>query len=136
MEAFVPVTITAARVAFTVAAGFAVTMPARAEPSSQPVPPQVAVVRATNGCFSSSIRVTGFLVPREEVVVTLDAPGSRVIEVLASEGDRVTAGQTLARLNRDGPDTGAAKTVTLNSPAAGVITRSTAAVGATLSPEP
>src|SRR5262245_37293237 len=134
MEAF-SVTITAAGVAFIVAAGFAVTMPARAEPNSQPVP-QVAVVRATNGCFSSSIRVTGFLVPREEVVVTLDAPGSRVIEVLASEGDRVTAGQTLARLNRDGPDTGAAKTVTLNSPAAGVITRSTAAVGATLSPEP
>src|SRR5262245_22428060 len=51
MEAFVPVTITAASVAFIVAAGLAVTMPARAEPSSQPVP-QVAVVRATNGCFS------------------------------------------------------------------------------------
>jgi multidrug efflux pump subunit AcrA (membrane-fusion protein) len=135
MEAFVPVTITAARVAFIVAAGVAVTVPARAEPNSQPVP-QVTVVRVTNGCFSSSIRVTGFLVPREEAVVTLDAPGTRVIEVLASEGDRVTSGQTLARLNRDSPDNSAAKTVTLKSPAAGVITRSTAAVGATLSPEP
>ena len=134
MEGFVPVTIAAARVALIVAAGFAVPMPARAEPSSQPVP-QVAVVRATNGCFSSSIRVTGFLVPREEAVVTLDAPGMRVTEILASEGDRVTAGQTLVRLTRDGPDTGgAAKTATLKAPAAGVITRSTAVVGATASP--
>src|SRR5262245_66455312 len=119
MEAFVPVTITAARVAFTVAAGFAVTMPARAEPSSQPVPPQVAVVRATNGCFSSSIRVTGFLVPREEAVVTLDAPGMRVTEVLASEGDRATASQTLARVTRAAPAAGAATPTTLKSPAAG-----------------
>jgi multidrug efflux pump subunit AcrA (membrane-fusion protein) len=134
MEVFVPVTITAARAAFIVAVGFAATMPAHAEPSSQPVP-QVAVVRATNGCFSSSIRVTGFLVPREEAVVTLDAPGMRVTEILASEGDRVTAGQTLVRLTRDGPDTGgAAKTATLKAPAAGVITRSTAVVGATASP--
>lgn len=134
MEVFVPVTIAAARAAFIVAVGFAATMPAHAEPSSQPVP-QVAVVRATNGCFSSSIRVTGFLVPREEAVVTLDAPGMRVTEILASEGDRVTAGQTLARLTRDGPDTGgAAKTATLKAPAAGVITRSTAVVGATASP--
>ena len=134
MEVFVPVTIAAARAAFIVAVGFAATMPAHAEPSAQPVP-QVAVVRATNGCFSSSIRVTGFLVPREEAVVTLDAPGMRVTEILASEGDRVTAGQTLARLTRDGPDTGgAAKTATLKAPAAGVITRSTAVVGATASP--
>src|SRR5262249_51766426 len=133
MEVFVPVTITAARAAFIIAVGFAATMPAHAEPSSQPVP-QVAVVRATNGCFSSSIRVTGFLVPREEAVVTLDAPGMTVTEVWAGGGDRATAGQTLARLPRDGPDTGAAKTATLKAPAAGVITRSTAVVGATASP--
>jgi RND family efflux transporter MFP subunit len=38
-------------------------------------------------------------------------------------------------LTRDGPDTGgAAKTATLKAPAAGVITRSTAVVGATASP--
>ena len=69
--------------------------------------------------------------------MTLDAPGASVVEVLASEGDRVTAGQALARVNRPsgpGPDGGTAKTTTLRSPAAGVITRSTAAVGATASP--
>jgi RND family efflux transporter MFP subunit len=92
------------------------------------------VVKATSGCFSSSIRVTGFLVAREEAVVALD-PGTRVIEVLASEGDRVRSGQTLVRVNRqEGPDPNITKTATLRAPAAGVITRSTAAVGAVASP--
>jgi len=136
MKASVPVMTTAAGAAFIVVAGLATA--GRTEPSSQPAA-QVVVVRATSACFSSTIRVTGFLVAREEALVSLDAPGTRVIEVLAGEGDRVTLGQTLVRLNRDGPDTSAAKTVTLRAPAAGIITRSTAAVGATaspLSPEP
>jgi multidrug efflux pump subunit AcrA (membrane-fusion protein) len=136
MKASVPVMTTAAGAAFIVVAGLATA--GRTEPTSQPAA-QVVVVRATSACFSSAIRVTGFLVAREEALVSLDAPGTRVIEVLAGEGDRVTLGQTLVRLNRDGPDTSAAKTVTLRAPAAGIITRSTAAVGATaspLSPEP
>jgi multidrug efflux pump subunit AcrA (membrane-fusion protein) len=138
MRAFVPVMIPAAGVVFLIAAA---SSPGRGETNS-PSGAQVVVVRATNACFSASIRVTGFLVPREEAVVTLDAPGTSVAEVLASEGDRVTAGQALARVNRPsgaGPDAGAVKTTTLRAPAAGVITRSTAVVGATaspLSPEP
>jgi len=134
MRAFVPVMIPAAGVAFVIAAT-AASSPGRGESNSQPGA-QVVVVEATTACFSASIRVTGFLVAREEAVVTLDAPGASVVEVLAREGDRVTAGQTLARVNRPsgpGPD-GAAKTTTLRSPAAGVITRSTAVVGATASP--
>jgi multidrug efflux pump subunit AcrA (membrane-fusion protein) len=133
MRTFVPITIAAVGMAFIIAAA---TSTGRGESSSQPAA-QVVVVRATNACFSASIRVTGFLVAREEAVVTLDAPGASVVEVLASEGDRVTAGQELARVNRPsgpGPDGGTAKTTTLRSPAAGVITRSTAAVGATASP--
>jgi multidrug efflux pump subunit AcrA (membrane-fusion protein) len=133
MRTFVPITIAAVGMAFIIAAA---TSTGRGESSSQPAA-QVVVVRATNACFSASIRVTGFLVAREEAVVTLDAPGASVVEVLASEGDRVTAGQALARVNRPsgpGPDGGTAKTTTLRSPAAGVITRSTAAVGATASP--
>jgi len=136
MKASVPVMTTAAGAAFIVVASLATA--GRTEPTSQPAA-QVVVVRATSACFSSTIRVTGFLVARKEVLVSLDAPGTRVIEVLAGEGDRVTLGQTLVRLDRDGPDTSAAKTVTLRAPAAGIITRSTAAVGATaspLSPEP
>lgn len=136
MKASVPVMTTAAGAAFIVVASLATA--GRTEPTSQPAA-QVVVVRATSACFSSTIRVTGFLVARKEVLVSLDARGTRVIEVLAGEGDRVTLGQTLVRLDRDGPDTSAAKTVTLRAPAAGIITRSSAAVGATaspLSPEP
>ena len=83
--------------------------------------------------------MTGFLVPREEAIVTLD-PGYRVSEVVAGEGDRVSAGQTLARLARQaapGLDPSAdprPATLILKAPAAGVITRSTAMVGATASP--
>jgi HlyD family secretion protein len=103
---------------------------------------QVTVVRARNGCFSAAIRVTGFLVARQETIVALDAPGAKVTEVLAAEGDRVTAGQALARLTRpvmEGPEAGKTVTVTLKAPAAGLVTRSTAVVGLTtnpLQPEP
>src|SRR6185436_15200934 len=100
---------------------------------------QVSVVRATKACFSSTIRVTGFLVARDEAIVTLDAPGLRVTEVLVGEGDRVTSGQTLVRLVRqasEGQDAAAAArtSMILKAPAAGVVTRSTAVVGATASP--
>ena len=100
---------------------------------------QVLVIRATQEWFAAEIRVTGFLVPREEAVVYLD-PGYRVSEVVAGEGDRVSAGQTLARLARQaaaGPDPNADRrpaTLILKAPAAGVITRTTAVVGATASP--
>ena len=60
---------------------------AAAEPAT-PYVAQVIVVRATNACFASTIRVTGFLVAREEAVVTLDAPGLRVTEVLVGEGEQ------------------------------------------------
>jgi multidrug efflux pump subunit AcrA (membrane-fusion protein) len=142
MKAFVPAMITAAGAALIAAASWAAMSPGHAETASAPdaqVAVAVVVARATKACFTASIRVTGFLVARQEVVVTLDAPGSKVVEVLASEGDRVTSGQTLARLTRqtqEGPDAASAKstTTTLKAPAAGVITRSTAVVGATPSP--
>jgi len=132
MKAFDPVTIAAAGAALIFAAGSVVPSPARAEPA-QATGAQVTVVKAANACFTAAIRVTGFLVAREEAVLTLDAPGQKVTEVLVGEGDKVTAGQTLVRLTRQegGPDTGTSKTSTLRAPAAGVVTRSTAVVGAT-----
>src|SRR5215831_9497898 len=99
MKASVPL-VTAAAGALVIA-GFSA---AGGVESSSQAAAQVVVVKATNACFSSTIRVTGFLVPREEAQVSLDVPGGRVIEVLAAEGDRVTLGQTLVRLNRDGPE--------------------------------
>src|SRR6476620_6918065 len=99
--------------------------------TSSPGTVQVSVGRATKACFSSTIRVTGFLVARDEAIVTLDAPGLRVTEVLVGEGDRVTSGQTLVRLVRqagEGQDADAAArtSMILKAPAAGV--------GATASP--
>jgi multidrug efflux pump subunit AcrA (membrane-fusion protein) len=101
---------------------------------------QVTVIRATQAWFAAEIRVTGFLVPREEAIVSLDVPGYKVSEVLVGAGDQVNSGQTLARLTRqasEGPDPNADRrptTMNLKAPAAGVITRSTALVGATASP--
>src|SRR5262245_6827655 len=71
----------------------------------------VIVSRATKACFSASVQVTGFLVARREALVTLDMDNYRVTEILAKEGDQVTAGQTLVRLTRQegaAPPAGAA----------------------------
>lgn len=117
----------------------AISLKAVAEPDT-PYMAEVLVVRAKHACFAATVRVTGFLVAREEAVVTLDAPNMKVTEVLAGEGDKVTAGQELVRLQRLPEETtkpGAApQTVTLKSPATGVVMRSTALVGAMASPMP
>ena len=140
MKAFVSVTITAAGASLSIAASLIATSPGWTETNST-TGAQVVVVRTTNACFTAAIRVTGFLVAREEAVVTLDMPGQRVVEVLVGEGDKVTSGQTLARLTRqsaEGPDAaaGGKSSTTLRAPAAGVVTRSTAMVGATASVMP
>jgi multidrug efflux pump subunit AcrA (membrane-fusion protein) len=116
---------------------------ARAADTSPSADVQVSVVRATNACFSSTVRVTGFLVARQQAMINIDTPGYRVTEVLVAEGDRVTSGQTLVRLTRqsgEGHDPGPAgrgpTTLTLKAPAAGLVTRSTAVVGATASALP
>ena len=44
------------------------------------------------------VRVTGFVVPRREAVVSPDSEGSMVTDVLVHEGDTVTLNQDLARL--------------------------------------
>jgi multidrug efflux pump subunit AcrA (membrane-fusion protein) len=96
----------------------------------------VIVARATNACFSDRVRAAGFLVPQSEAVATVDSEGFKVTEVLAGEGDVVTAGQMLARLSR--PAMGGATTPTniiLKAPVAGLVTRTTIMVGSTASPQ-
>lgn len=122
----------AAGAALLAGACFVGAFAASAEPGT-PYMAEVLVVRARQACFAATVRVTGFLVPREEAVVTLDAPGLQVTEVLVGEGDKVTEGQELVRLTRqdgNGKPGAAAQKITLKSPVNGVVMRSTAAVGA------
>lgn len=138
MNTFAPALMTMTGAALVLAAASA----GQAEeqrPPDAPVP--VIVVRAATNCFTEAIRVTGFLVARQEAVVTLDIPGAKVTEVLAVEGDRVSVGQALARLTRQAPGTPGggdtrtqAESITLKSPSNGTIVGSTATVGATASP--
>jgi HlyD family secretion protein len=100
--------------------------------------PPVAVIRAVSGCFTATVRATGFLVARDEARLNLE-PDLKVVEVLAREGDQVTSGQALVRLSRqtgDASQTGTSGNagITLKSPVAGLIVKSTAVVGAMASP--
>jgi multidrug efflux pump subunit AcrA (membrane-fusion protein) len=102
----------------------------------------VIVVRATNGCFSDQVRVTGFLVPRKVAVVNADEDGFKITDVLVSEGDQVTSGQDLVRLNRQASQNPrapggsvSARSTTLHAPVAGLVMSSTAMVGAMASPQ-
>jgi multidrug efflux pump subunit AcrA (membrane-fusion protein) len=117
----------------------------------------VNVVKATTGCFTDLVRVAGYLVPRRVAVVNVDTDGYRVSEVVAMEGDRVSAGQALARLTRpaqesaNAPAAGAGQsgsstaagagaqrpaptTITLRAPVAGSVMKSNARVRELASP--
>jgi len=100
-------------------------------------------VPATRECFSDNVRVTGYLMPRRETYVTMNAEGFRIAEVLVEEGDEVSADQELVRLTRLGggdPRAAAAgqpaapATISLRAPSAAVVARSTARVGALTDP--
>lgn len=111
------------------------------EEKETPGEAHVIVTKATNACFSDLVRVTGFFVPRREAVVTPDQEGSRVTDVLVSEGTLVTEGQELARLTPPPPmpgqpaRPGAANPISLKAPAAGLVTEVRTAVGAPASPQ-
>ena len=62
--------------------------------------PAITVTTATTGEIVRSVVVSGSMVARDEVLVVPEVDGLAVVEVLAEEGDRVAAGQVLARLSR------------------------------------
>ena len=101
---------------------------------------EVVVVRARQACFAATVRVTGFLVARQEAVVSLDVPNMRVTEVLVGEGETVKAGQELVRLTRlpdeNARPNAAPQTITLKSPVNGLVIRTSAVVGAMASAMP
>lgn len=78
-----------------------------AEPTgaTQSAAPAVTVVPAAERDLVLEAAVTGTLVARDEVMVTPEIDGNLVTDVVAEEGDRVRAGQTLARLAHDILDT-------------------------------
>jgi HlyD family secretion protein len=89
----------------------------------------VTVLKAAKFCFPAIVEASGIIIPREETMVRPDRPGLKVAEILAEPGDIVTAGQNLARLNF--PEGGS---TTVPAPVAGLISASTAVVGAIASP--
>ena len=88
----------------------------------------VTVLKAAKSCFAAIVEVSGIVIPREETSVRPERQGLKVAEVLADAGETVTAGQTLARLTP--PDGGV---VQVTAPVAGLISASTAVIGATAS---
>ncbi|QCK84786.1 efflux RND transporter periplasmic adaptor subunit [Phreatobacter aquaticus] len=62
--------------------------------------PSVTVATAVRGEIRETVVVTGSFVAREEVLISPEVEGLAIIEILAEEGDKVAAGQVLARLNR------------------------------------
>jgi HlyD family secretion protein len=99
-----------------------------ADEADAPKGSAVTVLKATKACFSDVVEVSGIIRPREETAVRPERLGLKVMEVLADPGDAVTAGQTLARLSL--PEGG---TVQVQAPVAGLISSSSAVVGATAS---
>ncbi|EAQ34286.1 Secretion protein HlyD [Nitrobacter sp. Nb-311A] len=85
----------------------------------------VSVLKAVRSCFPASVQVAGILIPKNETAVRPERPGLKVAEVLAEPGQNVTAGQALARLTR--PEGG---TIQVSSPVAGLVSRSSAKIGA------
>jgi len=88
----------------------------------------VTVLRAVKSCFASIVEASGIIIPREETAVRPERPGLKVAEILAEPGDTVTSGQALARLTL--PEGGTAQ---LQAPVAGLISSSTATIGAVAS---
>jgi multidrug efflux pump subunit AcrA (membrane-fusion protein) len=95
------------------------------EAVAQPKGAAVTVLKAAKSCFGNNVEVSGTVIPREETQVRPERMGLKVAEVLVDAGDSVTAGQTLARLTL--PEGG---TALVQAPVAGMISASTAAVGA------
>jgi len=99
-----------------------------AEPAAATyVGPAVTVMKAKKTCFTDTIDITGLLVPKQDILVRPDREGMQISNVLVESGDTVTSGQILARLTP--PEGQGGGTVSVESPAAGVVGNVSAVVG-------
>src|SRR3984957_1633649 len=96
-----------------------------AEDADAPNGATVTVLKAAKACFGDIVEVSGIVIAREETAVRPEKQGLKVSEILAEAGDTVTAGQNLARLTI--PDGGLQ---VVQAPVAGLISASTAVIGA------
>nr|WP_234827016.1 efflux RND transporter periplasmic adaptor subunit [Rhodopseudomonas palustris] len=96
------------------------TQPARAQQSERSGA-AVTVLVAAKACFPATVEVSGFLIPRDEVSVRPDRPGAKVSDLLVDPGETVTQGQALAKLEGG---------TTVQAPVAGLVSASTALIGA------
>jgi HlyD family secretion protein len=111
------------------ALGWLLAQPAHAADGTEvPNGAAVTVLTAAKSCFSDIVDVSGILVPKEEIAIRPDRPGLKVADVLVDAGETVTAGQILARLTT--PDGG---TLQIQSTTAGLVSASTAVIGAVAS---
>jgi HlyD family secretion protein len=70
----------------------------RLEAAKPVAAPTITVSKVSRETFIETAVVSGSLVPREEILVSPEVEGLRVLELLADEGDKVTKGEVLARL--------------------------------------
>jgi multidrug efflux pump subunit AcrA (membrane-fusion protein) len=122
----------ARRIALALAFGLVAASPVVIEPAQADTPSgmAVSVVRAKRECFSDVVRVSGAVVPKEELHVRPDVEAARVAQVLVDTGDSVTAGQVLARLARSEGSNVPAQGLSVHAPAAGTVGRIMTQVGA------
>lgn len=74
---------------------------AEASGQTERAAPAVTVSTVRRQPIVDTVIVTGTLVPREEILVAAQIDGYAINEILVEEGDRVKAGQALARLSRE-----------------------------------
>ena len=96
-----------------------------ADEAEAPKGAAVTVIRATRTCFEDVVEFFGSLQPHEEVTVRPDREGLKFTQVMVDAGDTVTAGQVMAKIGpADGGD------ISITAPVGGLVSVSTAAVGA------
>jgi multidrug efflux pump subunit AcrA (membrane-fusion protein) len=88
----------------------------------------VTVTPVESVCFSNTVQVTGVLAPSKEILVRPDREGMQISQVPVQTGQKVRSGQILVRLTPSEGMPGG--NVEVTAPAEGVITFSSAVVGA------
>jgi HlyD family secretion protein len=70
-----------------------------AEAATKTAGPAVTVQSIKREMITDSVIVTGTLVAREDILISAQIDGYAITDILVEEGDRVKAGQVLAKLN-------------------------------------